>query len=172
MKEVELRRHTSNEGDLLTPAGVADAIEVGHRLRGGYELAVSSGAQRATQTVACFLAGMGEAVAGGAVVEPALRSDVEDRWREAYARAGKGDLESLRAADPGLVDQDSATLAAGLRAIFERLSEGGVALAVGHSPTNEAAVWGLTGIVIATLAKGEGVVIRQHDNSYSVEAIE
>ena len=57
---VELRRHTDNDDDVLSAEGVAKAIEIGASLRGDYELAVSSGAQRATQTIACFLAGLGQ----------------------------------------------------------------------------------------------------------------
>ena len=45
---MELRRHTDADGDTLTAAGVAAALEIGAGLRGGYDLAVSSGAQRAT----------------------------------------------------------------------------------------------------------------------------
>jgi len=49
------------------------------------------------------------------VVEPGLRSRVEDRWREAYQRAGSGELPALRDADLGLVDEDSAVLGVALR---------------------------------------------------------
>src|SRR5215217_6590285 len=49
---VELRRHTDNDGDELTEEGVRAALDVGRGLVGGYELLVSSGAQRATQTLA------------------------------------------------------------------------------------------------------------------------
>ncbi len=80
-REIELRRHTDADGDVLTDEGVAAALELGARLRGGYQLAVSTGAQRATQTLACFLAALGEQVPGGVVVESGLRSQVEDRWR-------------------------------------------------------------------------------------------
>ena len=52
-REIELRRHTDADGDVLTDEGVAAALELGARLRGGYQLAVSTGAQRATQTLAC-----------------------------------------------------------------------------------------------------------------------
>jgi broad specificity phosphatase PhoE len=83
-REIELRRHTDADGDVLTNEGVAAALEIGARLRGGYQLAISTGAQRATQTLACFLAAIGEQVPGGVVVEPGLRSHVEDRWRAAY----------------------------------------------------------------------------------------
>ncbi len=172
MKEVELRRHTANEGDVLTAEGVQAAVDIGRRLRGGYTLAVSSGAQRATQTVACFLAGLGQELPDGILVEPMLRSAVEDRWREAYQRAGFGDLDSLRKADPELVAADSAALGAGLRAVFDRLPAGGRALVVGHSPTNEAAVLGLSGEIIAPLGKGAGVVIRENDDEFTVQPVE
>jgi broad specificity phosphatase PhoE len=83
-KYVELRRHTDADGDMLTPEGVRAAVEIGSRLEGGYEVLVSTGAQRATQTLACFLAGLGQKVPHGVVVEPGLRSAAEDRWRAAY----------------------------------------------------------------------------------------
>src|SRR6266496_484294 len=102
---VELRRHTDADGDVLTQEGVRAATEIGARLRGGYDLLVSTGAQRATQTLACFLATLGERVAGGVIVETDLRSGSEDRWREAYEKAGSGELEALRNADPELVEE-------------------------------------------------------------------
>src|SRR6266511_1525924 len=85
-KHVELRRHTDADGDVLTPEGVKAGLEIGARLAGGYDLLVSTGAQRATQTLACFLAGLGENVPHGVVVEPGLRSAAEERWRAAYVR--------------------------------------------------------------------------------------
>jgi broad specificity phosphatase PhoE len=156
---VELRRHTDSDGDALTEEGVRAALEIGQQLAGGYSVLVSTGAQRATQTLACFACALREPVAGGAVVEAGLRSRVEDRWREAYRRAGSGDLAALRDADSELVDEDSAVLGLALRRVFERLHEGGKALAVGHSPTNEAAVLGLTGSIVEPIAKGAGVLV-------------
>ena len=170
MKTIVLVRHTSNDGDVLTPEGVADAVAIGRRVAGGFSMAVSSGAQRATQAVACILAGLGEQVSGGVVVVEALRSVMEDRWRAAYRTAGAGDLESLRAADPELVAADSATIAEGLRTIFSMLPDGDRALAVGHSPTNEAAVYGLTGVVVASMGKGETVSVVEDDGDFSVLA--
>src|SRR5918911_5063402 len=111
---IELRRHTDSDGDALTEEGVQAALEVGRGLAGGYELLVSSGAQRATQTLACFACALREPVPGGTIVEPGLRSRVEDRWREANQRAGSGHLAALRDADPGLVDEDSVVLGAAL----------------------------------------------------------
>jgi broad specificity phosphatase PhoE len=168
---VELRRHTDNDGDALTAEGVRAALEIGQQLAGGYALLVSTGAQRATQTLACFACALREPVPGGAVVEPGLRSRVEDRWREAYQRAGSGDLAALRDADPELVKQDSAVLGAALRRVLELLPEGGKALAVGHSPTNEAAVLGLTGAIIEPLGKGAGVLVVDEGDRTRVEPL-
>jgi broad specificity phosphatase PhoE len=168
-KEVELRRHTDADEDVLTAEGVGAALEIGARLRGGYHLAVSTGAQRATQTLACFLAALGQEVPGGVIVEPGLRSQVEDRWRAAYRTAGSGTLEALREADPELVAEDAARLGGALHDVLERLPEGGRALVVGHSPTNEAAVFGLTGEIVPPLAKGAGVRVLAGDDGYRVE---
>jgi broad specificity phosphatase PhoE len=171
-KEIELRRHTDSDGDVLTEEGVRAALEVGAALRGGYDLLVSSGAQRATQTLACFACALGDRVPGGALVEPGLRSEVEDRWRQAYQQAGSGELAALRSADAGLVAEDSAVLGAALRRILDRLAEEGRALAVGHSPTNEAAVLGLTGKVIDPMAKGAGVLVVVEGDDMRVESLE
>jgi broad specificity phosphatase PhoE len=169
---VELRRHTDNDGDALSEEGVRAALEIGQGLAGGYALLVSTGAQRATQTLACFACTLREPVAGGAIVEAGLRSQVEDRWRDAYKRAGSGDLEALRKADPELVEEDSALLGAALRRVLERLPDGGKALAVGHSPTNEAAVLGLTGTIIEPMAKGAGVLVVSERDDAGVEPLE
>jgi broad specificity phosphatase PhoE len=168
---VELRRHTDNDGDVLSADGVAAALGLGAALAGGYQVGVSSGAQRATQTLACLLAALGQVVPGGVLVEPGLRSNREDDWRAAYQRAGSGELEALRAADPELVEADSAVLGAALGRVVERLGEGERALVVGHSPTNEAAVFGLTGQVVAPLGKGEGLLVVAEAAGYRVEPL-
>ncbi len=171
-KEIELRRHTDADGDVLTAEGVRAALAIGARLGGGYDVAVSTGAQRATQTLACFLAALGQQVPAGVVVEPGLRSQVEDRWRSAYRTAGSGELRALREADPELVADDSERLGAALHRVLDSLPEDGRALVVGHSPTNEAAVLGLTGEIVAPLAKGEGVLVVAGDDGYSVDPLE
>ena len=171
-REIELRRHTDADEGVLTAEGVAAALEIGARLGGGYDLAVSTGAQRATQTLACFLAALGQRVPGGVVVEPGLRSQDEDRWRAAYQKAGSGGLGALREADPELVAEDSERLGAALRRVLDALPEGGRALVVGHSPTNEAAVLGLTGEIVAPLAKGAGVRVLADDDGYRVEPLD
>jgi broad specificity phosphatase PhoE len=134
---------------------------------------VSSGAQRATQTLACFAAVLPAPVPGGVIVEPDLRSQREDRWRELFREAGSGELARMQAVDPVFVDEEATRLGDGLRRILDALPEGGRALAVGHSPTNEAAVLGLTGEVIAPLAKGAGVlVIDQGTGRFRIEVLE
>ncbi|MGH9009340.1 MAG: histidine phosphatase family protein [Acidimicrobiia bacterium] len=169
---VELRRHTDNDGDALTHAGVQAALAIGRRLAGDYHVLVSSGAQRATQTLGCFLAALGQRVPGGVVVEPRLRSQVEDRWRDAYRKAGSGDLAALRSADPELVDEDSASLGAALGRVLDALPEGARALVVGHSPTNEAAVLGLTGQIVPAMVKGAGVVVVADHQGFRVEPVD
>jgi broad specificity phosphatase PhoE len=170
-REIELRRHTDADEDVLTAEGVAAALEIGARLRGGYQLAVSTGAQRATQTLACFLAALGQQVPRGVVVEPGLRSQVESRWRAAYQKAGSGALDALREADPELVAGDSERLGAALRRVLDGMPDGGRALVVGHSPTNEAAVLGLTGEIVAPLTKGAGALVVARDEGYQVEPL-
>jgi broad specificity phosphatase PhoE len=171
-RQIELRRHTDNDGDALTPEGVRAALEIGARLAGGYDVAVSTGAQRATQTLACFLAALGERVPGGVVVEPGLRSNTEERWRAAYEQAGSGELAALRLADRELVEEDSAVLGAALRRLLDHLSDGGRALVVGHSPTNEAAVLGATGQEVPPLAKGAGVLVTAEAGRFTVETLD
>lgn len=170
-KYLELRRHTDNDGDALSSDGVRAALEIGAGLGGDYEVLVSTGAQRATQTLACFLAALGQKVPGGALVEEGLRSATEDRWKAAYQEAGSGDLEALRSADPDLVEQDSAVLGAALRRVLDRLPEGARALVAGHSPTNEAAVLGLTGEIVEPMAKGDGVLIVDDRGDLRVERL-
>lgn len=172
-KTVELRRHTAADGDVLTDEGIQAAVEIGARFDGDYVVMISSGAQRATQTAACFLAGSGTSVSGGVVVDARFRSDVEDRWKAAYEAAGAGDIESFQKADPDLVAKESLLLGAALRDVFSRLREGGRALVVGHSPMQEAAVYGLTGAVVEPLSKGAGIrVVADGDGRYSVESLD
>jgi len=124
-KSVELRRQADADGDVLTPEGVRTAVEIGRRLEGAYDFLISSGAQRATQTLACFLTGMGRPVAGGVVVNTGFRSSVEERWLEAARRADGKDLEAFRRVDPDLVEKESTVLGAALKSVFESLPEGG-----------------------------------------------
>ena len=171
-RSVELRRHTDNDGDVLSDDGVAAALRLGGRLAGGYQVAVSTGAQRATQTVGCLLAALGQPVPDGVVVEPGLRSQQEDRWRALSKEADGGDLAAMRSADPEFVDEEAAALGSALGRVLERLEDGQRALAVGHTPTNEAAVLGLTGQLVAPLSKGAGVLVTDDQGSYRVDSVD
>jgi broad specificity phosphatase PhoE len=170
-KAVELRRHTDAEGDALTQDGIRAALEIGRQLEGDYDILISSGAQRATQTMACLLAAMGRPVRGGVIVNTGFRSGVEDRWFEAARRATGKDLEAFRKVDPDLVEKEAALLGGVLRAVIDSLPDGGRALVVGHSPTTEAAVLGLTGEVVAPIAKGAGVRVVGDAGRYRVEPL-
>ena len=169
---LELRRHTDNDGDFLSAEGIAAALALGRRLAGGYAGIWTSGAQRATQTAACMLAALGEPVRMGVIVAPGLRSRREDAWRAAYRAAGAGDLAALGAVAPALVAEDGRLLGEALRSILDQLGEGERGLAIGHSPTNEAGVRGLTGVVVPPLGKGEGVLITASADGYAVDELD
>lgn len=172
MRYVELFRHTDNDGDALTPAGVSAAEALGReRLSPPYDAFVSTGAPRTTQMLEILRRAAGqEDLPISAVL--GLRSAVEDRWRAAAKTAGKGaDLEAIRAVDPDLVERDSWLLGTALRQVVDGLPEGGRALVVGHSPTNEAAVLGLAGRVVPPLGKGDGVLVVENGGRYQVEQL-
>ena len=173
VKSIELRRHTDSDGDFLSREGVEAALEVGATLDGNYEVMVSSGAQRATQTLACFLTVLGEPVARGVIVDPRFRSKYEDRWKRAFKAGGGGDIASFEAADPGLVSEEAALLAGALEELFKSLRNGERALVMGHSPMQEVAVYGLTGKVVEPLAKGGGIEVTLDDEGgYTVRELD
>ena len=169
---MELRRHTDNEGDDLTAQGVADAEAIGHEdLRPPYAAFISSGAARATQMAAILRHAAGQDDIAISEVS-GLRSTVEDRWRAAAKAAGKGaSVEQIRGVDPDLVEHEERLLAAALRGIVESLPDGGRALVVGHSPTNEAAVAGLTGQTVEPLGKGAGVLLVEDGGRFTVKPL-
>lgn len=172
MRYVELRRHTDNDGDHLSEQGVADAEGIGRTgLHPPYAMFVSTGAERATEMLSILRQATGQDEIP-ITTETALRSVVEDRWREAAKAAGKGpSLEEIRLVDPDLVEKESQLLGAALQRVVERLPDDGRALVVGHSPTNEAAVCGLTSQVIAPLGKGEGVLVVEDAGRYEVHRL-
>ncbi|MEV0802721.1 hypothetical protein AB0I34_33855 [Kribbella sp. NPDC050281] len=171
MRYVELRRHTENDGDRLTPRGVAEAEAIGGLLRPPYAAFVSTGAVRCTEMLKILRAAADQD--GVPIVEAiGLRSLVEDRWRDAVKAAGKGaDVEAVRDVDPDLVERESLLLGTALRQVVDALPEGGRALVVGHSPTNEAAVLGLTGRAIPPLGKGEGVLLIEDSGTFRLEPL-
>ena len=77
----------------------------------------------------------------------------------------------MRTVDPHLVEQETTVLGGALRGVLGQLPEGGRALVVGHSPTNEAAVLGLTGQLVQPLGKGEGVLVTEDEGRFAVAAL-
>jgi hypothetical protein len=172
MRYVELRRHTDNDGDRLSEQGVADAEAIGRTgLHPPYAVSVSTGAERASEMLRILRRAAGQDELP-ITTEIGLRSAVEDRWREAAKAAGKrASLEEIRAVDPDPVEHECRLLGAALRRVVEGLPDDGRALVVGHSPTNESAVSGLTGQTIAPLGKGEGVLLVEDAGRYEVHLL-
>lgn len=170
-KYLEIRRHTDNDGDVLTDEGVKAAVSIGTGMNSSYHLGVSTGAQRSTQSLACMLAGSKVFFPRGVVVEPKLRSEREDRWKDLAKSSGASSIEDFHTHDAAFVGEEAERLASGLRAVLDRLDDEERALIVGHSPTNEAAVYGLTGEFIASMDKGDGVLLVQMGDSFRREAL-
>ena len=169
MRYVELFRHTDNDGDRLTTEGIAAAEAIGReRLSPPYAVFGSSGAHRADEMVEILRRAAGQEEVSVTEV-PGLRSTVEDRWRSASSAVGKGaTVEAMREVDPELVEKESVLLGAALRGVFDGLPDGGRALLVGHSPTNEAAVLGLAAAVVGPLGKGEAVLVVEDQGRFEV----
>jgi broad specificity phosphatase PhoE len=170
-KIVELRRHTASDGDRLTPDGIRAAVEIGRELSERYDLLISSGAQRATQTLAGFLAGLGKRIPCGVTVDDAFRSQLEERWFAAAKQAGGGGLEAFEKIDEALVRSEAERFGQALRRVFDALPDAGRALIVGHSPMHEVAVYGLTGEIVSPISKGGGVTVVQEGQRFRVERL-
>ena len=56
--------------------------------------------------------------------------------------------------------------------MLDALPDGGRALVVGHSPTNEAAVLGLTGEIVDPISKGAGVLIVADEQRFRIERLD
>ncbi len=172
MRDVELRRHTDNNGDRLSEQGVADAEAISRdAVHPPYAAFVSSGAERASEMlrILCHAAGQDELAITD---QTGLRSAVEDRWRDVAKAAGtEATIEDMRAVDPGLVEQESRLLGSVLRQVVAGLPEGGQALVVGHSPTNKAAVSGLVGQTLAPMGKGQGVLVVEVGGRHQVQPL-
>jgi broad specificity phosphatase PhoE len=164
MKSIEFRRHAerAKDADALSPAGRVQAEDVGRTLPDDYAYVFVSPAKRAAETVAWFLRASRQAVPPHTVVT-GLASEAEERWKSASKATRSSRLDVLMARDPALVAEESARLAAVVGALFERVPTGTRALAVGHTPLIEAAVYGLLNIVVEPLGTCEGVVLTLED---------
>lgn len=148
MQMLELRRHAAREpdADRLSPAGRVQAEDVGRAAARTYDRVFVSPAERAAETAAWFLRGAMQQLPDHAVV-------------------------------PGLAGQDASGgspegMAAGVRALLDQLPEGGVGLAISHTPLVERAAFGLTAVEIAPLRECEGVLVRRDDDgSITIEEL-
>ena len=164
MRSIELRRHAerAEDADALSPEGRIQAEDVGRTLPGVYAFVFVSPARRAAETVAWFLRASRQPLPPHAVV-PGLASEVEDRWRAASKAAGSSRLDEVMGEDPALVAEESTRQAAVVRELFDRIPPDAGALAVGHTPLIEAAVYGLMNVVIEPLGTCEGVLLTMDD---------
>ena len=114
VRQLELRRHARRDphADRLSAAGRAQAEDVGRAATATYDVVFVSPAQRAAETAAWFLRGAGQQLPDHEVV-------------------------------PGLGGQDATGgspdgMAAGVRALLERVPDGGRGLAISHTPAGGA----------------------------------
>jgi broad specificity phosphatase PhoE len=172
MRSLELRRHGPRDpdADRLSEQGRALALAVGKDLPGGYSAVFTSPAARAAETAAWFLRGLGQRVPQFHGVTEELASPVEDRWRAAAKAAGTGRIDAVRDHDPDLVEEESRRMAQTARQLLASVPDGSRALAVGHSPLIEAAVYGLTGAVIDPLDECDGVLLEEEDQQVRLAA--
>jgi phosphohistidine phosphatase SixA len=144
VRTLELRRHAQRDpdADRLSDEGRTRAASVGASLAGGYSVVFVSPAERAAETLAWMLRGLGEQLPSHAVV-PGL----------------------------GAKDNDGSPLAmAGVvRALLDAVPEGERGLAISHTPLIERAVLGLTGREMEPLAECEGVLLTKAGDESPVE---
>jgi phosphohistidine phosphatase SixA len=148
MRTLEVRRHARRDlnADQLSPEGRVQAEDVGRTLVGGYAVVFVSPAQRAAETVAWFLRGLGAQLPPHGVI-PGL--------------AGEG------------TDRSPLAMAGVLAALLDAVPEGGRGLAVSHTPLIERAVLGMAAEQIAPLRECEGVLLTKesHEHPIRVEEI-
>ena len=170
VKAITFLRHAAREkdADALSPEGRVQAEDVGRTLRTDFAMIFVSPAHRTAETVAWLLRGSGQKLPSHSVT-PALATQEEDRWRAAAKAAGSSRVDAIRAVDPDLVTGEVERLGRGAEELFDRVPDGGRALAVGHSPLIEAAVFGLTGVVLEPLAECQGLTItRNNEGKYEI----
>ena len=149
MRRLEVRRHAKRDPteDRLSAEGRAEAEDLGRAVAGTYyDVVFVSPAARAAETAAWFLRGAGLHLGHHEVVLGLAGKD-----------ASGGSPEGM---------------AAGLRALFERVPEGGRAIAFSHTPFVERAALGFTGRQIEPLAECEGILLtRDDDGSIELEEL-
>jgi phosphohistidine phosphatase SixA len=148
VERLELRRHAPRDGsrDALSERGRALAEDVGRRHAERYDVVFVSPAERAAETAAWILRGAGH------------------------------QLPPDHAVVPGLAGQDATGgspegMAAGVRALLDEVPDGGVGLAISHTPFVERAAFGLTGREVQPMRECEGVLVTRADDG-RIEVVE
>ncbi len=98
-------------------------------------------------------------------VSPAARAAETAAW---FLR-GAGQQLPDHAVIPGLAGRDATGgspegMAAGIRALLDRVPDGGRGLAISHTPLVEAAALGLTGVEVAPMGECEGILVTMDDD--------
>ena len=148
MRRLELRRHAKRDpvADRLSAEGRAQAEDVGRGATSGYAAVFVSPADRAAETAAWILRGAGAQLPDHEVVPGLGGRDAEGGSPE--------------------------TMAVGVRALLDRVPDGGTGLAVSHTPFVERAMVGLTGREPTPFAECEGIVVTiDEDGRITVEEI-
>jgi phosphohistidine phosphatase SixA len=148
VERLELRRHAPRDGsrDALSERGRALAEDVGRRRAERYDVVFVSPAERAAETAAWILRGAGH------------------------------QLPPDHAIVPGLAGQDATGgspegMAAGVRALLDEVPDGGIGLAITHTPFVERAAFGLTGREVQPMRECEGVLVTRADDG-RIEVVE
>lgn len=139
MRTLELRRHAKRDpnADRLSAEGRAQAEDVGRASGARYDAVFVSPADRAAETAAWILRGSGHQLPEHSVI-------------------------------PGLAGKDASggspeALAMGVRSLLEGVPEGGVGLAISHTPFVERAMTGLIGREPAPFSECEGIRVTLGD---------
>lgn len=148
MRQLELRRHARRDpaADRLSAAGRAQAEDVGRTAAAAYDVVFVSPSARAAETAAWFLRGAGRQLPDHEIVP------------------GLGGRDASGGSPTGM--------AAGVRALLDRVPDGGRGLAISHTPLVEHAALGLTGGEIDPLRECEGILVTlEDDGSIDVEEL-
>jgi phosphohistidine phosphatase SixA len=141
MERLELRRHAPREAmrDALSARGRAMAEDVGRTGGARYDVVFVSPAERAAETAAWILRG------GGRQLPP-----------EHSVIPGLGGQDATGGSPEGM--------AAGVRALLDRVPDGGLGLAISHTPLVERAALGLVGREVEPMRECEGLLITRDDD--------
>jgi phosphohistidine phosphatase SixA len=142
MRRLELLRHAKRDpnADRLSAAGRAQAEDVGRAAAEGYDAVFVSPAERAAETAAWIVRGSGRQLPEHGVI------------------AGLAGRDETGGSPEGM--------AAGVRTLLASVPDGGIGLAVGHTPFVERAMTGLTGQEPEPFAECEGIRVTLRDDGH------